>query len=93
MSKTQIFSIYDDLSGAYMEPFFIITLGMAVGVVADLMATDPEHELTKGRKNYHLYHLGEWNYDRGLLEPFEAPKLIMPLEEIYVKTNKSEKKS
>ncbi len=66
----QIFSVYDAKAQAYITPFFLPTVGMAVRAMADCLA-DPNHSFSRHPEDYTLFHLGTFEDMDGILEAKE----------------------
>ena len=60
----KIFSVYDTAAGAYLQPFFAPTTGLAIRSFSDAV-NDPNHQFAKYSHDYNLYLLGEFNDSDG----------------------------
>jgi len=56
----KIFAIYDEKSEAYLQPFFLDTIGQAIRAVVDTL-NDPDHNFARHPSDYTLFHLGEFD--------------------------------
>lgn len=64
----KIFSIFDGKAQAYIQPFFLPTVGMAVRTFTDCV-TDPGHAFGKHPEDYTLFEIGEFDDHSGEIEP------------------------
>lgn len=60
----KVFSVYDTAAGAYLQPFFAPTLGLAIRSFGDAI-NNPDHQFSKYAHDYTLYLLGEFNDSDG----------------------------
>jgi hypothetical protein len=67
----QIFSIYDSKAEAYLNPFYMKTKGEAVRAVLSVM-DDPQHNFTKYPQDFTLFHIGEFDDQKGTIENMKA---------------------
>jgi len=56
----KIFSIYDEKSEAYLQPFFLDTDGQAVRAIVDCL-NDSNHNFARHSADYTLFALGEFD--------------------------------
>lgn len=63
----KIFTIYDEKSEAYLQPFFLDTNGQAVRAITDCV-NDPNHQFSKHTSDYTLFSLGTFDDSTGQLE-------------------------
>lgn len=54
------FAIYDEKAEAYLQPFFLNTVGMALRAVTDIV-NNPEHEFARHAADYTLFQLAEYD--------------------------------
>lgn len=64
--KHKVFVIYDDKAKAYLTPFFLPEVGMAVRAFADCV-NNPEHAFGRHPEDYTLFQLGEFNDSSGVI--------------------------
>lgn len=66
--KNQLFAVavFDTKMEAYAAPFFTPTLGMAERSFADEVRR-PESPMAAHPEDYHLYHVGYFDEDTGVL--------------------------
>lgn len=62
----KIYSIYDEKSEAFLQPFFLDTHGQAIRAIVDCL-TDPNHNFARHTADYTLFHLGEFDDQDGTL--------------------------
>lgn len=78
----QIISIYDAALGAYMQPSFVASNGVALRSFSDLV-NNPQSEISKHPEDYALYALGTFNDVDG--EFFvEQPKVLVKAKDLVV---------
>lgn len=70
--RLQVFSIYDGAAQAYMPPFFMPTIGMAIRAFGDDVA-NPQSHFSRHPADYVLYHFGSFNDLKGIFTLF-APE-------------------
>lgn len=56
----KIFTIYDEKSEAYLQPFFLDTIGQAKRACTDC-CNDVNHQFCKHPADYSLFQLGEFD--------------------------------
>lgn len=61
-TRLQVFSIRDKVADAFMPPFFMPTVGMAIRAFGD-DCKNPNGNLAKHLSDFELYHLG--GFDDG----------------------------
>jgi hypothetical protein len=62
----KIFSIYDEKAGAYLQPFFLDTVGQAERALLDCLA-DSNHNFSRHTADFTLFLLGEFDEQTGLV--------------------------
>lgn len=67
----QKFIVHDAKAQAYLRPFYIPTIGMAVRTFEET-CNETGHEFNKWPQDYSLYHCGEWDDQSGDETPLEA---------------------
>jgi len=65
--KFKIFSVYDDKAKAYLPPFFLPEVGMAVRAFKDCV-NDPGHNFGKHPADYTLFQCGAFDDRTGLFD-------------------------
>lgn len=73
--KHKVFAIYDDKAKAYLPPFFMHTVGMAVRVFADCVNT-ADHAFNRHPGDYTLFEIGEFDDVRGVIDGHTELTLI-----------------
>lgn len=56
----KIYTVYDQKSEAYLQPFFMDTDGQATRAFSDLI-NDPQHEFGKHSEDYTLFNIGTYD--------------------------------
>lgn len=67
-----VFAIFDEKAEAYLQPFFLNTVGMALRAVTDLV-NNPEHEFARHASDYTLFHIAEYDDSTGSFENCKKP--------------------
>lgn len=78
----KVFSVYDSKVEAYLQPFFVPTVGAAIRAIMDAMS-DPGHTFSKYKQDYTLFQIGEYNDHTGQIEADEAFVNIGNLSQLY----------
>lgn len=60
----QIFTVFDDKTQAYLQPFYMQTKGAAIRAIQDAI-DDPQHQFAKHLEDYALFHIGQWDDSNG----------------------------
>lgn len=63
----KVFSIYDAKAQAYLQPFFMSNIGLALRAIGDCLS-DPNHQFTKHPEDYTLFNLGTFDPVTGIFE-------------------------
>jgi len=56
----KIFAIYDEKSEAYLQPFFLDTIGQAMRAITDCLSDDT-HNFSRHTADYSLFLIGEFD--------------------------------
>lgn len=76
----KIYSVFDSAAGAFLQPFFAPTDGLAIRSFMDAL-NDNANALSKHAADYTLYLLGEFNdADASFSPPQEPVKLMTGLD-------------
>ena len=73
--KHNVFAVYDTKANAYLTPFFLPTVGMAVRVFSDCVNSD-SHQFGAHPEDYTLFQLGIWDDATCQFEKLETKKAI-----------------
>ena len=69
--KKQIYSVYDNIAGTWMDPFYAVNKATALRTFSD--ASNDERSLfNKHPTDFVLYHVGEWDDQKGTITPTET---------------------
>lgn len=74
----QIFSVFDEKADAYISPFFLPNIAMAIRAFTE-SATDENHSFGRHPSDYTLYHLGD--FDPLTAEIMPAKNLVLTATE------------
>lgn len=85
MAVLQVFSVYDDAVGAFMQPIFLRSQGEAVRALRQTVNGRGEHVFSQSPKDYALYWLGEFDEDTGKFLQREVPELVVRLTALVEK--------
>ena len=56
----KIYSIYDEKSEAFLQPFFMDTNGQAIRAIVDCLS-DPQHNFSRHSADYTLFLIGQFD--------------------------------
>jgi hypothetical protein len=79
--KLAICTIFDNKTGAYLQPFFTANVAVAERAISDLVV-DPDHQFSKNPEDYVLFDLGQFDDETGLFDMHDAPRTIATLPAI-----------
>ena len=68
--KANLYSIFDSLAEVFNKPFTEHNNQTAQRAFTQAMQENPN------RRDFYLYHVGEWNDAKGLVIPYDTPKKI-----------------
>jgi len=74
--KLGIFSVFDDAIKAFNTPMFMRSRGEAIRSFSEA-ARDPNSNIMKFAKDYHLYFLGEYEDATGSFSPVDPPQRVI----------------
>lgn len=60
MAIRKVFSVYDEKAEAYLQPFFMDTIGLAIRAIQHVL-NDPQHDMCKYSSDYTLFLIGEFD--------------------------------
>jgi len=72
----KMFSVFDLKAGAYMQPFFAPTRGVAVRSFSDAVLSE-SHEFAKHAEDYALFEVGEFDQVEGVVKATTPPMILM----------------
>lgn len=81
MSKLTIFTVRDSKADAYLVPYHMPNVPLAVRIMANSV-NDPEHPFCLNPEDYSLYEIGVFDELTGKVTPHEAPIHILNLVEL-----------
>jgi len=64
----KIYTIYDEKSEAFLQPFFLDTHGQAIRAITDCL-NDPDHNFARHTSDYTLFFIGEYDEQTALITP------------------------
>ena len=73
--KHKIFSVYDSKAEAYLQPFTMSTIGLAIRSFTDTV-NDKNSVISKHPEDYILFELGEFSDLDAKFEMLSAPKSL-----------------
>lgn len=73
--KLQMFSIYDAKAAAYLPPWFVPNVSVAVRSFSNC-ANDPGHAFCINAEDYTLYHFGSFENESGKVDLFADAHVI-----------------
>ena len=80
----KIFALYDNVVGAYLNPFPQSTLGSAERACVDLLS-DKQNNVAAHAADYHLYYLADFDNETGVHTNVTPPQLVRKLGELTVR--------
>lgn len=78
----QIFAIYDSKAGQFFSPNFYVNKATALRAFVDLV-NDSTKPFQKHPEDYALFHIGEYDDEKGLLSGTAVPE-SMGLAQEYI---------
>lgn len=69
----KVFSIYDSKAEAYLQPFFVKSVGEALRMFEDAV-NDEKHQFHKHLEDFTLFELGVFDDDNAELVSLSTPK-------------------
>jgi len=78
MRQLQVFVLRDDKAAMFLQPFCSLNASTATRDMATL-ANDPSHQFGAHPMDYHLFHVGYFDHDTGLVISEAAPVLVTSL--------------
>ena len=76
--KLEMFSVYDEKAIAFLRPFCMPNINMAVRGIKD-SACEPDHAFTRNPGDYALYQIGTFDEDTSELIGYKPPILILSI--------------
>jgi len=68
----KVFSVFDDKSEAYLQPFFMETEGQARRAISDCV-NDPGHQFSKHPADYTLFYICDFDDSVGQFVYYNEP--------------------
>jgi len=72
----RIYSVKDLKAAAFAPPFFLGRDEVAVRTFKSAV-NDPTHPMHPHPEDYHLYHVGEFDDETGVITALEQPRFII----------------
>lgn len=72
----RIFALYDDKAKAFMPPFCMPEVGLAIRAFGDLVS-DSKHPVGAHPGDYAIYHLGTFDEQSGVITALSVPSVLM----------------
>jgi len=88
MAISKVFAVYDSKAGAYMNPFNMPTIGMAIRGFCEVVE-DKSTSIGKHPEDFSLFELGVFDDAKGSYETLTAPKQLITAGECLVMNEKS----
>lgn len=73
--KLQAFSVFDSKAEVYGTPIFFPTKPLAIRAFED-QCNKPDSPIAMHPGDYTLFHIGEFDTDKGLLTPLTTPAAL-----------------
>jgi hypothetical protein len=77
--KLNVYSVFDEKAGAYLQPFFMQNDNVALRAISNCLA-DPQHNFALNPSDYTLFLIGEWDDALGAIS--QTKKGIVNLLEL-----------
>lgn len=71
MAKLKVFTVYDSKAEAYLQPFFMRSMGEALRGFQEV-CNDPQSNLCKYPGDFTLFEIGSYDEESGRLESLKA---------------------
>jgi len=68
----RVFTVYDSKSEAYLQPFFLQTVGQAVRSITDCVR-DSNHQFNRHPEDYTLFEIGSFEDNTAVFEVHKTP--------------------
>lgn len=68
--QMEIFAVYDEKAEAFMNPFFLQTIAMAIRAISDCV-NDPSHNFGAHPSDYSLFHIGTFDNESAAIVPLK----------------------
>lgn len=81
--QLKIYTVFDSKAGAYTQPFFLPTNGMAERAISNALM-DPNHDFSRHTEDYTLHTIGTYEDTTGAITPC-MPHLVATLLELRSK--------
>ena len=88
MPTLKLFAIHDQKAQAFLQPFFLPTIPMAIRDVTELV-NDNKHQFGKYSSDYTLYTIGEFSQETGQLVSYSETRLVGNLIEFKMQQDGS----
>lgn len=69
----QVFTVFDSAAGLFLEPFFCRTVEEALRKFRATVNHPDAGNISKFPEDYTLFHIGQYEQETGLLDPFPTP--------------------
>lgn len=76
----EVFSVYDKKAKAFITPFFLPTVGMAVRAFTDAVNQEG-HAWNKHPEDYQLFKIGQFDDSNGVVTP-EISEPVISAQEV-----------
>lgn len=70
--KLKMLSIYDQASKAFLPPFVVATVDIALRQLVKVMQEQPKHDFVLFGDQYTLYELGDWDNETGVFSEYQV---------------------
>lgn len=72
----RIYAVYDDKARVYGTPQFMLTDGIAIRTLADVVK-EPSSMIAKHPEDFSMYELGSYDEASGKITPLENPAFLI----------------
>lgn len=74
--ELQVMAVYDTKARAFVRPFFVPHVDVAIRSISDVLHGEQDHEFKRNPDDYQLYHLGSFWDHTGTFQLKDQPELL-----------------
>lgn len=89
--KLKVFSVYDSKAEAFMQPFFVSTVGMAARMFEEA-CLDEKHNFHRHAGDYTLFEIGEFDDSTGRVDCLPTPRSLGMALEVVSRVQQMQKR-
>lgn len=81
-----VYAIYDSKARIYQRPFYMLNHDMVRRACLDILAV-PDHDITKHKADYAVFHLGTFDDSNARFDNLAAPRVMFGFHEIQMEAD------